>query len=168
MIVEEFNCLPGGSLKRPRCPRPDPGREPTSGAESPQQFQNDAPRIAPPRSHSATRRSGPTASSASVASPSPKVALLLQQAVGRHLILRRRRDEKLAGRFVVWMVDDGQPLVRQVGPIHAENTAIPVAVLRTQHNPLAGVPRYFTVHCRHSPAFEGLASVMTSRSFWCT
>ena len=53
-----------------------------------------------------------------------QVDLFLEQPVGHHLVLGGRGDEEFAGGLVVGMVDDGQPLVRQVGPVDAEEAAL--------------------------------------------
>ena len=58
-----------------------------------------------------------------------EVDLLLEHAVRDHLVMRGRGDQELAGGFVVGMVDGGQPLVRKVRPVGAEETALAVLVV---------------------------------------
>ncbi len=85
-------------------------------------------RIAPPRYCSARWR---WARLLPVRQP-PAVAQidgLLQRSVGDHLIFRWRGDQELAGGFIVGVVDGGQPLVRQVGPVDAEETSLAELVL---------------------------------------
>ena len=63
------------------------------------------------------------------AAAAAQVDLLFERAVRDDLVLRGRGDQELAGGFIVGMVDRGQPLVRQVGPVGAEETALAVLVV---------------------------------------
>ena len=54
----------------------------------------------------------------------------MQKAVGHHLILRGRGDQKLAGGLVGGMIDHGQPLPRESGPVPTEEGAVAELVLR--------------------------------------
>jgi hypothetical protein len=60
--------------------------------------------------------------------PIAQVGFFLQQPVGNNLVLGRRGDDELAAGLVIWMIDDGQPLPRQVGPILAEEGSFSVFV----------------------------------------
>ena len=54
---------------------------------------------------------------------------LHQQTVGDHLVAGGRGDEEFAGGLVVGVVDGGEPLVREVGPVLTEKTSVAVFVL---------------------------------------
>ena len=88
-----------------------------------------------------------------------QIEFLPQQAVGDHLVFRRRGDQKFAGGLVVGVIDHGQPLARQVGPVPAEEAALAVFVLERCGARSAGMPRYFTVNRRSSPAAGADGSV---------
>jgi hypothetical protein len=49
---------------------------------------------------------------------------LLQEAVGHHLIFGGRGHQKLAGGLVGGVIDHGQPLSRQGGPVPTEKGAV--------------------------------------------
>jgi hypothetical protein len=59
----------------------------------------------------------------------PQIDGLLDQPVGHHLVFRGRRHHELARRLVRGMIDGRQPLMRQIGPVDAEKTALPEFVL---------------------------------------
>ena len=58
-----------------------------------------------------------------------EVALLLQQPIRDNLIKRGRRDDELAGRLVVGVVDHRQPLMSFVGPVLAGEGSLAMSVL---------------------------------------
>ena len=53
-----------------------------------------------------------------------QIDLFLKQTIGHHLVPGGGGDQEFAGRLVVGMVDDGQPLARLVGPVGAEERAL--------------------------------------------
>ncbi len=57
-----------------------------------------------------------------------EVQLLQEHAVGDDLVVGGRRDDELARRLVVRMIDHGQPVARAVRPVQAEEGAVPVLV----------------------------------------
>ena len=59
-----------------------------------------------------------------------EIEFLLQQAVGHHLIFGGRGDQEFAGGLVVGVIDHGQPLARQGGPVPTEEGAVAELVLR--------------------------------------
>ncbi len=72
------------------------------------------------------------------AAPSARQAgLLLQCAVGHHLVVIRRRDDKLAGGLVIGMVDDRKPMAGPVGPVVAKEGPLAVLVVGDDQ-PIAG------------------------------
>ena len=81
----------------------------------------DAYRVQPRRNRHALL---PVRDTAAVA----EIDRLLQQAVRDDLILRRRRDDELARRLVVRVVDHRQPLPRAVRPVLAERAPLAVFV----------------------------------------
>ena len=58
-----------------------------------------------------------------------EVELFDEQPVGDDLVVRRRRDDELAGRLVVRVVDHRQPLARVVRPVLAERGPLAVDVV---------------------------------------
>jgi len=50
--------------------------------------------------------------------------LLFEMSVGHHLIFGGRGDQELTGRFVGRVIDHGQPLARQGGPVPTEERAV--------------------------------------------
>src|SRR5437870_8308482 len=58
-----------------------------------------------------------------------EVDLFLKDAVRHHLISRWRGDDELAGGFVVGVIDGGQPLAGEVGPVGAEHSPLAVLIL---------------------------------------
>ena len=67
----------------------------------------------------------PVGHSAAVA----EIEFLLQQAVGHHLIFGGRGHQELAGGLVGGVIDHGQPLARQGGPVPTEEGAVAEFVL---------------------------------------
>ena len=57
-----------------------------------------------------------------------EVGLLDEDAVRHDLIVRRRRDDELAGRLVVRVVDHREPVARAVRPVLAEDGPLAVDV----------------------------------------
>ena len=74
------------------------------------------------------------------------------KSVRDDLIAGGRRDEELAGRLVVGMVDHRQPSPRLVGPVFAEERSLAMPVLA---DPQAGA-RYAAIRDRERPPFAGL------------
>ena len=59
-----------------------------------------------------------------------KVDLFFERPIRHHLILRRSGHDEFARRFVVRVVDRRQPLMREVGPVRAEEASLSVFVVR--------------------------------------
>ena len=125
---EEFDGLARGLLEGEDAVvailREDPGLEGHAGGGSEMACGElrDADIVEP-------RRDGygflPVGHSAAVA----EIEFLLQQAVGHHLIFGGRGDQKFAGGFVVGVIDHGQPLAREGGPVPTEEGAVAELVL---------------------------------------
>src|ERR1019366_5141555 len=49
---------------------------------------------------------------------------LLEETVGHHLVFDGRGDQEFAGGLVGGVVDGGQPLARQGGPVPTEESAV--------------------------------------------
>ena len=58
-----------------------------------------------------------------------EIALLLEEAVGDHLIFGGRGDQEFAGGFIGGVVDHGQPLAGEGGPVPAEEGPVAKFVL---------------------------------------